>query len=290
MFRSTLFALIFMVLAAPPSPAANADLALLEAVVAASSSVQPGLSSYLATVETPRIAEMMSSMTRDIPVGVKPPEPPAMKRFWQRDGPSLVFAAQSPLPPYVEKMTTQLSANLAVELNEMLLPAERAEQRHALVQDAVVKTSTATLADQLSYRLEITFARPVDLDEAFYVTGLRLPQKQISALTFDIDGATSTIDELAIVTADGLQLSVEVRYRQVAGGAIPERFRITSPDGKVDDLFTVTFTEVAGYTLPASMRRVIQRPDLQDDLEVFFKDYQVNQPIPADIQARLRGQ
>lgn len=290
MFRPSLLALIFMVLAAAPSPAANTDLALLETVVAASSGVQPGLSSYLATIETPRIAEMMSSMTRDIPVGVKPPEPPVMKRFWQRDGTSLVFAAQSPLSPYVAKMVTQLSANLAVELNEMLLPAGKAEQRRTLAQDAVVKTSTATLADQLSHRLEITFARPTDLDEAFYVTGLRLPQKQIRALRFDIDGATSTIGEMAIVTADGLQLSVEIRYRQVAGGSLPERFRITSPDGRVDDLFAVTFTEVDGYTLPASMRRVIQRPDLQDDLEVFFKDYQVNQPIPADIQARLRDQ
>ncbi len=35
------------------------------------------------------------------------------------------------------------------------------------------------------------------------------------------------------------------------------------------------------------MLRVIRHPELQEKLEVFFKEYQVNQPIPEDIQPRL---
>jgi hypothetical protein len=38
------------------------------------------------------------------------------------------------------------------------------------------------------------------------------------------------------------------------------------------------------------MLRIIRRPELQENLEVFFKDYQVNQPIPEDIQTRLKNQ
>ena len=66
-------------------------------------------------------------------------------------------------------------------------------------------------------------------------------------------------------------------------------FQITSPDGKIDDLFEVNLVEIDSFLLPASMLRVIQRPELQETLEVFFKGYQVNQPIPEDIQARLKG-
>jgi hypothetical protein len=83
---------------------------------------------------------------------------------------------------------------------------------------------------------------------------------------------------------------MEIRYLEVAGGHIPERFQITSPDGKVDDSFEVKFIEVDSFLLPASMLRVIRRPELQEKLEVFFKDYQVNKPIPEDIQTQLKNQ
>ena len=92
-----------------------------------------------------------------------------------------------------------------------------------------------------------------------------------------------------MVADNGLQLTVEVRYLEVTGGLIPERFQITSPDGKIDDSFEVKFIEVDSFLLPASMLRVIRRPELQENLEVFFKGYQVNQPIPEDIQTQLKS-
>ncbi len=290
MFRASLIALILFSLIVPSLLYAGNNLAILEAVVKANGGVQPTLQNYLATVETSRIEEMMTRLTSGMPPEVKPPTPPVITKFWQRNGEGLVYARKTQLAPYVEKMVKQISANLAVELNEMLLPPARAEQRRELAKGANIKLSEVALADHLMHQLEITFEKPTDLNGAFYVSGMRLPQKQIKSLTFDIDSDTNTVNELGVVADNGLRLSVEIRYLKVAGGYLPERFQVTSPDGKVDDLFEVKFTEVGNYLLPASMLRIIRRPELQENLEVFFKDYQVNQPIPEDIQTRLKNQ
>lgn len=290
MFKSLFIALTFFSLVHPFCLLASDDLAILEAVVAANQKVQPGLEHYLVTVETSRIQEMMSRMTSGIPADMAPPPTPTITKFWQRNGKSIVYSQEARTAPYVEKMVKQISSNLAIELNEMLLPPDKAEQRLALVKDAAIKSSEVALADSLIKRLEISFNQPTDLDGAFYVNGMRLPQKQIKSLVFDIETKSETVTELILVTGDGLQLTLEIRYLDATGGRIPERFQITSPGGKIDDHFKVKFVEVEGFLLPASMHRVIRRPELQEDLEVFFIDYQVNQPIPEDVQIQLQSQ
>ena len=290
MLRSSLILLFLLFLTTPSTLFANDGLAILEQVASASTKTQPTLQSYLVTVETSRIEEMMSKMTTGMPADVTPPPPPVIVKFWQRSGEGLIYARQAALTPYVEKMVKQISANLAIELNEMLLPVEQSKQRHALIMAADIKSSEVALTDNLIHRLEISFKKPTDLNGAFYARGIRLPQKQIKSLTFDIDAKTSTVRELALVRDNGLRLTVEIRYREVTGGLIPERIQVTSPDGKVDDRFEVKFIEIDSFLLPASMLRVIRRPELQEDLEIFFKDYQVNQPIPEAIQTRLESQ
>ncbi len=289
MFRSSLVVLSFLILTTPTILFANDNLAVLEKVVAANALTQPELQNYLVTVETSRIEEMMSNMTAGMPADVIPPTPPVIVKFWQRNGKGLVFAKKETLTPYVEKMVNRLSANLAIELHEMILPADQADARQTLIKNAKLKSSEVALAEQLIHRLEITFNKPTDLHGAFYVSGMRLPQKQINTLTFDINTRTNTVNEMSLTVEGGLQLTVEIRYLEVTGGHLPERFQITSPDGKVEDVFEVTLAEIDNFVLPLSMLRTINRPELQEKLEVFFKDYQLNQPIPEDIQTRLNG-
>lgn len=287
MFRTSLILLIISTMTAPSLLFAGNNLEVLEKVVAVKEQVQPGLRNYMVTVETSRIEEMMANLTSGIPADVEPPLTPVITKFWQRNGKGLVYTEQPQLTPYVDKMVQQISTKLAIDLNELLLPAARTEQRRNLVKDAEIKSSEVALADSLIHHLEIVFAKPTDLDEAFYLSGMRLPQKQINSLVFDVDIRTNTVSEMDLVTDNGLRLTVEIRYLAVADGYIPERFQITSPDGKIDDLFQVKFSEVDGYILPTSVLRVIRRPELQENLEIHFKDYQINQQIPVDIQARL---
>jgi len=287
MLRSFLASLAFLILTIPPLLFAADDLAILESVVAAKKRVQPGLQNYFVTVETPLIEEMMTRLAKDLPPDVKSPRPPVINKFWQRKGESLVYASNTQLTPYFEKMVGQISADLSIEPNEMLLPSEQAEQRQDLVKGAKITVSDVALADKLIHHLEITFAQPTDLDQTFYANSLRLPQKQITALVFDIEDATGTINELGIAAENKLQQIVEIRYIEVPNGHIPERFKVTSPDGKIDDLFEVQFTVVDGFRLPSRILHNIRRPDLQEDLEILFKNYRINQTIPLDVQDRL---
>jgi hypothetical protein len=289
MLRSFLASLALLILTIPSLLFAADDLAILESVVAARHRTQPELQSYLASVETTLIEEIMARLTEELPADVKPPSPPVINKFWQRKGGDLVYASNAQMTPYIETVVQQVSANLAIEPNEMLLPTEQAGQRRKLVKGAKITESEVALADKMIHHLEITFTKPTDLGQAFYADGLRLPQEQIKTLVFDVDGTTGTVNELSIVAEDKLQLIVEVRYIEVANGHIPERFKVTSPDGKVDDLFEIQFTAIDGFLLPSRMLRTIRRPGLQEDLEVQFKNYRINQPIPLDIQDRLNG-
>ncbi len=286
--RTPIIFLFILSLVLPSLCWADNDLTVLESVASATARTQPSLRNYHARIETSRIKEMMAQLTKGMPEDVQPPPAPVIYKFWQRDGKGLVYADKTGLTPYVDKIVNQVSGSLAVELNEMLLPAKNKELRQQLASQAQTKASTVALADNLTHHLEIIFDEPKDLTEAFYVNGMRLPQKQVKALSFDIDTRMNTVNEMHIVAGNGLQLTVEIRYIEVDGGYIPERFKVTSPDGTIDDLFEVSFTNVEGYVLPASMTRTIRRPELQENLEVSFKDYQVNQAVPAELLNRLK--
>jgi hypothetical protein len=230
---------------------------------------------------------MMDRLTKGMPEDVDAPPAPVIYKFWQRTGEGIVYADSNGLTPFVEKMVKQASGYLAIELNRMLLPADRAEQRRALVNKAKVKTNEVVIANSTINQFEIKFDSPTDLDKAFYASGLRLPQKKITSLAFDIDSQKNIVNEMKLSTADGLHLTMEIRYVELPGGFLPERFRTTSPDGKIDDLFEVTFKEIDGFMVPSTMTRTIRRPDLKEDLEISFRDYRINQPISADLQKKL---
>jgi hypothetical protein len=159
-----------------------------------------------------------------------------------------------------------------------------------LAEKAEITLSEVALADDVTiHRLEIIFPEATDLDQAFYRNALRLPQRQVTKLVFDIDSRQNTVNEIAAITADGLQLTAEFRYRAVDTGMLAERIQITSPDGRVDELYEVEFTMVEGYSLPATMTLTIRRPEIQDQLEMHFRNYRINQPLPDEVQRRLRS-
>ena len=290
MRQSTLFIITLLLTLLPTLLMASSHEQLFDAVSSASHQAQPELQNYIVTIETTRIEEMMTQLTQRIPSDVAAPPAPVMKKFWQREGKGLVYADQVSNAPYVEQMAKKISGNLSVELDKMLIPIDMKEKRNSLLKGAEVKISEVALADSKIQHIDIAFAQPTDLDQAFYVRGMRLPQKKVTELSFDIDAENNTVGEFTIATADGLILTVEIRYIAVKGGHIPERYKVTSPDGKVDDSFTVTFVEKDGFTLPATMQRKIRRPNLNEDLEIIFKDYQLNQPISDELKARLASQ
>lgn len=289
MLGSSLIALLCLLFSFPADLHADENLEVLEAVAAASAQVQPGLDSYLATVETKRLEEILTRMTNAVPADLTPPVPEILK-YWQRNGRVVFFARESAPSPYVEQLIKLLTDNLAVEPGEMLLPLKRAEQRRQLVQAASTKLSEVALADKLIKRLEITFAMPTNLGGAFYSAAAYLPENHVTALVLDIDTDTHTVSEIQVVSDSGLHLTAEIRYIAVTNGYLPERLKITSPDGAIDDLFEIKFSEIDGYFLPTTMQRSNRSPGHEQDLKVVFKNLRVNQPVPDDIKAHLEQQ
>jgi hypothetical protein len=288
MKRLSLFVLTVMLLAAPAAAQVEDRLAALEAAAHSSGTLQPGLENYQATVVTDRIAAMIQSSTASMPADLPRPAVPTVVKYWRLGAPrSVIVATGAQASPFVQQMVQRISANLAIEPDELVLPPGKVAERRRLAGQATVKSTETTVADSVLQRVELLFAIPADLGDAFYGSGLRLPQSGIGKLQFDIDARTRTVRELVVHTTAGDQLLAEFRYRQVRGGWLAERVRVTSPDGKVDDRLEVTFTEVAGYLLPEKTVRILNRPALRDHLEVSFTNYRVNQPFPAEIDAQL---
>ena len=288
MLRSLSLVSLCMILLIPCQALASEPLDLLEAAAQADDLLQPGLENYQVRVETTKVEEMIERMTASMPKDVPRPPPPAISKYWQRGAPrSLIVAEGESSAPYVTQMVERFSNALAVELDALLLPADKIAERRELAAGATLKSSTVSLGNNTIQRIRIEFPAPTDLNQAFYKTGIRLPQKQILALTFDIDGNTGSITELTILTEDRLLLTAEIRYRKIASGYLPERIQVTSPDGHIDDLFEVTFAESGGFELPKRMVRSIRRPDLKDELDVTFSNYLVNQRLPEQVRQQL---
>lgn len=270
----------------PVSATADERLVSLEAAAPAINRLQPGLENFRATIVTDRIAATIQSLTAGMPPDAPRPEVPTVVKYWRRGNPEgLIVAEGAQSLPYIQKMVQHFSSALAIDPSELLLPAGAAEERQKLTATATVKNTETRVADSVLQRVDIVFPGPAEIGDAFYSEALRLPRKGIVRLTFDIDTATHNVTELAIHTAEGLHLVAEFRYQEVAGGSVPSRVRVTSLDGSIDDLLEVSFTEVGGFLVPASILRVLQRPDLRDRLEVAFRDYRINQPFPAGIDA-----
>lgn len=283
-----LLLLIIAILALPMTTRAENSLAPLEAVVQTADSLQPGLTGYQTTIHTARIAESIASMTAAMPTDMPRPQVPVVIKYWRRGTPrSLIVAEGEQNSPFMQQMVQRVSSSLAIEPEGLILPSGKAAERQRLAEQATVRGTETKLADSVLQRVEIVFATPTDIGEAFYGNGLRLPQKDIVKLQFDIDVNTRTVRELVIQTATGESLLAEIRYQPATGGFLPERVRVTSPDGKVDDRLEITFTEVDGFLLPARIVRSLNRPDLKDNLEVTFSNYRVNQPFPAEVDAQF---
>ncbi|MBW2519374.1 MAG: hypothetical protein JRD88_03370 [Deltaproteobacteria bacterium] len=265
-------------------------LAPLESAARQDDQLHPGLNTYQVTVETSKIDETIQKMTASMPADLPRPQPPNVIKYWRRGAPeSVILAEGEQAHPYITQMVERFSNSLAVELEAMLLPHSKAEQRQQLAQEANIKMTEVVMAANRLQRFELQFEEPKDLDQAFYATNMRLPQKEIKTLIFDIDLTSNTISEVNVITTEGIHLTTEIRYRQIDNVWVPERIHTTNPNGTIDDLIEVSFTAVGDYQMPAKMVRTTRRPELNDELEVNFRDYIINQPLPESVLNRMQS-
>ncbi len=275
-----LFFCLFLLL---PGLAIGDDrIAVLEETALQRSSLQPELEQYSSRISLNNLEAL--ARTASMPADQPLPTSPLLVRYWQQQRQGLV-TTMSPQPtPSEQSLAGALARILTTSLEGALIPEGQAVQRRTLAGKATVKTADTQLGETLLKRVELTFNTPTTLQEAFYTRKLPLPQDKITSLYFDINAGNLTIQEIGLLTADGLKLTLEMRYHEVPGGHLPARMKITSPDGQIDDLIEVTYEQVDGFDLPVKLSQVTNRPQLQETLVIIFDDYRINQPFPATIQ------
>jgi len=278
-----LFFCLFLLL---PALAIGDDrIAALEETALNRNNLQPNLEQHSCRISFDNLEALVR--TAHHPTGSPLPEVSPLARHWQRNRQELVTTINAQPTQAEQPFLEALALILSSGLDDALIPDGQTEQRQTIATQATIKTAETQLGQTLLKRLEFTFDTPASLQEAFYTQQLPLPQNQISSLYFDIDVSNRTIQEVGLRTAEGLTLTLEIRYQEVPGGHLPARMKITSPDGKVDDLIEVTYEKVEGFDLPVKLVRVINRPGQQETLVITFDNYRINQPFPVTVQKQF---
>lgn len=286
LFRLTLLLLLAVFL--PATAPAAFDPALLEKVSRAYSGVHAGLNTYEVDLETDRVAAILSLKPEETPAAAPRPQAPKLRKYWSRHlGAALIRVEGQNVDSAVQKAVERFSGEMPRDLGALFLPMKQLERRRRLLQNAEVKTFEAQLGDSRTLSVEIDFAAPTDLGQAFYAEGLDLPRQGVTRLTLDLDPDLELLRHLEITVADGPRFSVELRHRQLPNGRLPGEILITTPDGKIDDRFQTTFGAVDGFQLPVEQVRTIHRPGRQETIAVRFRNYRLNTPLSADIVRRM---
>lgn len=270
------------------APVQADDLQPIEKIARAYAKKQPALENYQVTVETEKVEEMLEKMTANIPADAPRPPSPLIRKYWQRStGKSLIRAEGPNIFPYMQEMVKRFSGDFALELYDFLLPVGRSADRAGLVVDATVKTAVNDLAGAKLQTTSIQFPAAVDLAGAFYGEGLSLPQAGVIRLVFDVDPELEVVKRVEVTLAAGGVLSLEIRYRAVTAGLLPENILVTSLDGRIDNRYETKFSLYDGVWLPRKQKRFVREGDKTDMLKVTFVDYEINAKFPKDVRKLL---
>lgn len=282
--------LLLLALCLPePSPAAF-DPALLEEVSRSYARLQPGLDTYQVDLETAQIEVMLSRMTANMPPEMPRPKVPTLRKYWVRQpGAMLIRAEGQNVFPYMQQMVERFSREFALELRSLFLPVQEAENRRLLLRKAEVRTFEAQLGETRTLSVEIDFAAPTDLGQAFYAEGLELPRQGVTRLTLDLDPDLDILRRMEISAVDSPRFSVEIRHRDIPPGQLPGEILITTPDGRIDERFLTTFDTIDGFRLPVEQVHSIERPGRHETISVRFRNYRINIPLPADVLRQLNA-
>jgi len=242
------------------------------------------------TLKTDKFEEMVARMTASMPPDLPRPTAPQLVKYWSRaSGASLIRGEGGNVFPYMQEMIARLSAEFAVDLRTLFLPASGTVRRGELLAAAKVESSETVVAAEPTAVVDIAFAAPADLGGAFYGEGLELPQKAIRSLRFELDPKKAVVRGLTITPAAGPALTVAVKHLMVEGGWLPERIAVAAADGSRDDTFVTTFAEIAGFWLPLRQERTVRTAAGSESFTVTFAGYQLNTTFPADVEQALRG-
>jgi len=279
---------VLLMLLWPGLVLADDAIQLLARISRAYNDGQSGLKQYQVTVETDKIAELLAQMTASLPKDAPRPEQPMIRKYWLRSsGRTLMRAEGLNVFPFMQEMVGRFSREFSIDLHQFLLPAGRSGIRQQILATAKISQSDSQVAGAHRISFEILFPVATDLQQAFFAEGLNLPQNQVEKLVLDVDPDQLIVSRLEISQPGKPALTVEVRHQKVAVGQLPSEIRVSTPDGSIDDLFRTEFVQLETFWLPSRQERISRRGGLESRMQVGFKDYQLNGPLPPGVAAVL---
>jgi hypothetical protein len=253
---------------------AFSQLSLIEEVARSYADAQPNLESYRAEIKTDKINEMIAKMTASMPSEMQRPMEPSLVKYWRRNMGSTVRPSGTVMPN-MQQMINRFSQQFAIDLDRFFFPADKVEQRAALITQATVKSADTQIGTEILHNIELLFEPPATISGAFYNIGLDLPQDGITRLEFEIDPKKKLLRQIIIESTKSPQLTVAIRHAEFADEQFPVDISITSPDGKIDDHFVTTLETIENFQLPVKQVRNIHRPGIIDEMLVEFKNYKI---------------
>ena len=281
-----LILLLSLLIPAPGVWAMDADL--LQQSSLAMNNQQPALMTYRAVVETDHVDTMLARMTANMPPGMARPQVPTLVKYWDRERNAFVVLPEGGnVFPYMQEMIQRFSSEFAVDLYGLFLPPHASDEREKLMAQTVVARWEEAGPDGLLNAVELRFARPADLDGAFYRDGLGLPQRGVERLLLAIDPERKLLRRLDVTPAAGPPFTVALTFEPHGDLFLPAQLQLRGDGGRAESLVRTAFAERDGFWVPVQQQQTIRRGEQTEERLVNFVDYRINIPLPPEVAQRL---
>lgn len=279
--------LIATLLLLPLTALADAP-ALLEQASRAMNNQQPELLNYRATVETDQVETMLARMTANMPANQPRPQVPQLFKYWDRQlQASLVRAEGTEVFLYMQEMIGRFSSNFSVELFDAFLPLGRDAERAALLGQATLQQYRSESAAGPLTEVELRFAEPTDLGDAFYRNRLGLSQQRVTRLLLAIDDQ-QLLRRLDITQASGPSWSLSLDFKPHGVLQLPTSLHLRADQGQQEMRVETRFAEQQGFWLPVEQLQSLRRGEKSEQRQVQFGDYQLNSTLPEAVLQQMR--
>ncbi|MHB1397131.1 MAG: hypothetical protein ACYCYJ_00310 [Trichloromonadaceae bacterium] len=261
--------------------------ALLEQASRTMNDQQPALLNYRTRVETDQVETMLARMTANMPANQPRPQVPQLFKYWDRQRQaSLVRAEGGEVFPYMQEMIGRFSSTFAVELFDAFLPLGREADRAALLGQASLHQYRSQSAAGPLTELELRFAAPTDLGDAFYRNRLGLAQQRVVRLLLAIDDQ-QLLRRLDITQESGPSWSLSLDFKPHGALHLPTGLHLRADQGQRELQVETRFAEQGGFWLPVAQQQSLRQGDKNEQRQVQFGDYQINTTLPEVVLQQM---
>lgn len=285
--KSLLLIPVIILLASSVAAGGEGASYLLAGVERGSGDAYKGLSTYVCDVRPSNVDAIIQRMTANMPPDMKRPEPPKLRKYWDRAKGMVVVPASRSEYPYMDDMVKRMSRQFSIDLDRFFFPADSKVKRSSLLKQASVRSS----GKNGSTVVLIEFAKPVDIGNLFFKSGLAIPTANVERIEIEFSCADKDhIRSMTLLYGSGSAFTdciIVAEYERTEGVCLLKTLRVRTSDGSsLLAEFSTVYSRVQGYFLPVKQTRLIEGTLVPDELrqvDAEFSGYLLNVKLPAAV-------